>query len=126
MGVVVVNGAQLVCPFGTNPSALTVVPQTACLGCSNPVATIMDTTIPPFGMCTSITNPQVAAATAAALGVLTPQPCVFTPMGTWSARNPNILIGGKPVLTNEASIICGLGMGKVSIVSPGQTTVIAG
>jgi hypothetical protein len=31
--------------------------------------------IAPFGMCASLANPMVAAATAAALGVLTPSAC---------------------------------------------------
>ena len=44
--------------------------------------------VPPFGMCQLISNPMVAAATAAALGVFTPMPCVPVPAGTWIPGNP--------------------------------------
>ncbi len=40
--------------------------------------------ISPFGVCVSLANPAVAAATSAALGVLAPQPCIpvtVSPMG---------------------------------------------
>ncbi len=130
MGVVVVTGAKLACPFGTAPSTLTAGSQFTGLGCSKPIATIMDmapgTNIAPFGMCMSLANPQVAAATAAALGVLTPMPCTMVPAGPWQAVKPSILIGGKPILTQECSLLCGMGMGKISIVFPGQTKVIVG
>jgi len=79
--------------------------------------------IAPFGMCVSMTNPQVAAATAAALGVLTPQPCSMVPAGTWQPGKPSLLVGGKPVLTNDSMLLCGTGMGNISIVSPGQTKI---
>jgi N-acetylmuramoyl-L-alanine amidase len=42
MGVVVVSGAQLMCPFGTAPGTLNVSSQVTALGCSKPVATITD------------------------------------------------------------------------------------
>lgn len=129
MGIVVVTGAQLTCPFGTAPSALNVTSNTVCLGCSRPVATIMDVApanIPPFGACTSMANPQVAAATAANRGILTPQPCVLVAAGTWIPTKPTVLVGGKPVLTNDAKLICGKGMGSISVISPGQATIMAG
>ena len=126
MGLVLVSGAKLMCPFGTAPSTLTTTSQVNCMGCSKPIATITDTSMTPFGMCASMTNPQVAAATAAALGVLTPQPCTFVPAGAWRAGQSNVLIGGKTVLTTESTITCGMGMGNISITSPGQSTLVIG
>ena len=126
MGIVVVSGANAVCPFGTAPATINATSQSTCFGGSKPVATIMDISLSGFGMCSSLANPQVASATAAALGVLTPQPCTFVPAGTWSAGKPDIIIGGKAVLTNDACIHCAMGQGRVSIVSPGQAKVIIG
>lgn len=127
MGIVVVTGASLMCPFGTTPATLTATSQSTCLGCSKPMATVTDvsagTNISGFGMCSSMANPQVAAATAAAMGVLTPQPCTMVPMGIWSSGS-SVLVGGKPVLTGEGCLMCGMGMGKITITSPGQTTII--
>lgn len=130
MGIVVVNGAKLMCPFGTMMSTLTVTSQLMVLGCSKPIATIMDmapySNIPPFGMCTSLANPQVASATAAAFGVLTPQPCMFVPTGPWQPTKPTVLVGKKPVLTQDSMLLCGMGMGQLSIVFPGQTKIVTG
>ena len=128
MGAVVVSGAKLMCPFGSKPGTLNVTTQATTLVCSKPVATIMDialgSNISSFGMCCSMANPQVAAATAAALGVLTPQPCSMVPMGPWQAAKPTTLVGGKPVLTQEATLMCGMGMGSISIISPGQMKIV--
>lgn len=130
MGAVVVAGASLMCPFGTTPQQLNVTSQVTVLAESKPVATIMDVSpgsnIPPFGMCMSLANPQVAAATAAALGVLTPQPCTMTPMGTWQPTKPTVMLGGKPVLTQESMLMCSMGMGTISIISPGQAKIVVG
>ena len=128
MGTVVVSGAKLMCPFGTAPGTLNATSQVTTLGCSKPVATIMDmvpgSNIPSFGMCCSLANPQVAAATAAALGVLTPQPCSMVPLGPWQVAKPKTLVGGKPVLTQDSMLMCGMGMGRISIISPGQMKIV--
>ena len=79
MGMCVCGGAAIACSFGAAPSALTVLPDNKAVS-SMPLATIMDNkpmvNILPFGMCMSMSNPQVAAATAAAMGALTPMPCM--------------------------------------------------
>lgn len=126
MSVLVTTGAQLMCSFGTTPSCLSA--QTMCMGAGKPIATVADVqpgvNIPPFGMCTSLANPAVAAATAAALGVLTPQPCTLVPAGTWIPTKPSVIIGGKPCLCNDSSLMCGCGAGTIKIVSPGQMKII--
>ena len=84
MAEIVVAGASAVCSFGTAPGTICGGSQTACMAGGKPAAIIQDaqpSSITPFGMCTSLANPQVAAATAAAMGVLTPQPCVLVPAG---------------------------------------------
>ena len=67
------------CSFGMAPSVLNVLP-TARVISSMPMASIADcvplVNIMPFGMCSSMANPTVAAATAAAMGALTPMPCI--------------------------------------------------
>ena len=109
MGMLTVNTAICMCSFGVAPAPLmaTSVPTVTAL--NQPAATIMDLPKIPFGMCSSPANPTVAAATAAALGVLTPMPC--TPMVTapWMPGSPTVLIGGKPALNNSSKAICNFG-----------------
>jgi hypothetical protein len=72
-------------------------------------------------MCTSMANPAVAAATAAALGVLTPMPC--TPMTqAWMPGCPTVMLGGPPALDSSSMAICDFG-GVINITFPGQVTV---
>jgi PAB1-binding protein PBP1 len=102
------------------------VPPWTVLVCGMPAATIMNFTpfvnIPSFGMCSSITNPTVAAATTAALGVLTPMPCV--PVTTpWIPSNPMIMTTVGPFLSENDVCMCTWG-GQIKIVVPGQFTVI--
>lgn len=128
MGVLVVTGAKLMCIFGSAPSTLNATSQTSVIVDGKPAATIKDmqpgANIPPFGMCISMANPQVAAATSAALGVLTPQPCTMAPMGTWTPANPKCITGGAPCLSTGASLQCAMGMGSISVVYPGQMKVL--
>lgn len=124
MGVIAVTGATVMCPFGTKPCTLKPSSQTTVLCSSMAAGTIMDVNVGTFGMCSSLANPQVAAATAAALGVLTPQPCTFAPAGPWTPGSPKVLAGGKPVLTTDSSIVCALGAGILSIANPGQMKVL--
>ncbi len=126
MGVQVCAGAMLKCSFGVAPSSLMVLPQNRTLT-TTPAANIMDNkplvNILPFGVCTSLANPIVASATAAALGVLTPMPCIPATVAPWAPGVPTVLIGNMPALNNSCNLMCSYG-GVINIVSPGQTTVL--
>lgn len=89
-------------------------------------ATIMDyaplVNILPFGLCSSLANPTVASATAAALGVLTPMPCVPVIPTPWTPGAPTVLLYSFPTLNDLSKCFCAWG-GIISITNPGQFTV---
>jgi hypothetical protein len=118
-------GASLKCSFGMAPSSLVVLPLNRTLTSNVPAANIMDhkplVNIMPFGACNSPSNPTVAAATAAALGVLTPMPCVPVTPAPWVAGAPTVLIANMPALNSTSTLMCAWG-GVIQIVMPGQTT----
>lgn len=118
-------GATLQCSFGAAPSSLVVLPVNRTLT-QTPDANIMDhqplVNIMPFGLCSSTANPQVIAATAAASGVLTPQPCVPATTAPWIPGAPTVLIGGQPALDNTCKLMCNWA-GVIQITNPGQNTV---
>ena len=122
----VCNGATLQCSMGMAPSSLTVLPVNRVNTGNQPDANIMDNmplvNIMPFGMCMSPANPAVAAATAAALGVLTPMPCIPTTLAPWAAGAPTVNLGRYPTLDNKARS-CAHGRGVIQVVSPGEFTV---
>jgi hypothetical protein len=128
MSSLVVASGSAMCSMGTAPGPIKVTSQGTVLAGGKPCATIQDcqplACVGPFGMCTSLANPQVAAATAAALGVLTPQPCIPAPAGTWIPTKPKVIIGGKPCLTNDCKLVCAYA-GSISITNPGQVTANA-
>jgi hypothetical protein len=125
MGNQVCMGAMLKCSFGMAPSSLTVLPLAKVMA-QMPAATIMDNipmlNIMPFAMCQSIANPTVAAATAAALGVLTPMPCIPVTPAPWAPGSPTVMIGNKPSLNNSSKLMCTWG-GVIEITNAGQTSV---
>ena len=99
MAKLVVQGASLSCSMGNAPSQLSVLPIHAVEGDSASAANIQDTqpivNIAPFGMCMSMANPQVAAATAAAMGALTPQPCMPMTTAPWTPGSTSVTIAGQ-------------------------------
>ncbi|HEV8379797.1 MAG TPA: DUF4280 domain-containing protein, partial [Tepidisphaeraceae bacterium] len=69
-----------------------------------------------------LANPQVASATSAAMGVLTPQPCIPVTTSPWTPGASKATIGGMPALTDSSTCMCNW-MGTISITNPGQQTV---
>lgn len=125
MGQQACMGAMLKCSFGLAPGTLMVLPANAVLT-AVPDANIMDNkpmvNILPFGMCQSMANPMVAAATAAALGVLVPMPCIPATVAPWVPGSPTVLLGSMPALNDSSKLMCMWG-GVIEINAPGQTTV---
>jgi hypothetical protein len=120
-------GAMMTCSFGVTPSALMVIPKGMPVMAGGPLAaTIMDfapiANIPPFGMCNTPSNPTVAAATAAAWGVLTPMPCVPVTVAPWIVGAPTVLINNFPALNSTSKCMCAWG-GVIQFVYPGQVQV---
>jgi len=113
------------CSFGAAPSTLVVLPANKVLT-GTPDANIMDNkpivNIPPFGVCSSLANPAVASATAAAMGALTPMPCVPVIPAPWAPGSPTVLIANMPALNNSSKLMCAWA-GVIQIVNPGQVTV---
>ena len=116
------------CSFGVAPSSLIVLPTTMTMGCSLPAANIMTNipivNIPPFSMCTTLSNPTVASATSAALGVLTPMPCVPVTAAPWIPGSPTVMVANMPALTDSCTLMCTWG-GVISINFAGQATIQA-
>lgn len=125
MGLTVCGGAMLRCSFGLAPASFTVLPVNR-VKTAMPIANIMDNkpfvNIMPFAMCTSPANPTVAAATAAALGVLTPMPCIPVTPAPWATGSPTVLIASMPALNNSSRLMCTWG-GIIEVISPGQFTI---
>lgn len=127
MGKFVTNGALLQCSFGMAPSPLTIVGMRP-MNQNMPMANIMDfapmVNIKPFGMCKSMSNPQVAAATAAAMGVLTPMPCIPVITAPWNPA-AQVKVCQLPALLDNGKCICAWG-GQISVNFPGQASMATG
>lgn len=121
MGQQVCLGAVTRCTGGLAPSSLLVVGKRPM--CPTPAANIMDNkplvNILPFGMCNLPANPMVAALTAAALGVLTPAPCIPATSAPWMPGNPKVLVDNFPTLTSDSTCLCSYG-GMISVAFAGQ------
>ncbi|MDR1354284.1 MAG: DUF4280 domain-containing protein [Oscillospiraceae bacterium] len=128
MALLLTGGVSLACSFGTMPTQLNVLPESKVFLEGKPVARMSDAApnvnIIPFGLCSSLTNPAVASATAAALGVLTPQPCTPMLAGGWQPCCAAVIVGGQPAAGIDGSLQCAYA-GQIRPVAPGQASVIA-
>ena len=116
-------GATMMCTFGVAPSSLIVLPENRVMTSNMPAANILDNkplvNIPPFGMCTSLANPTVTNATTAALGVLTPMPCIPATVTPWAPGSPTVMLANTPALNSGCSLNCLWG-GVITITDAGQ------
>jgi hypothetical protein len=107
-------GGVCQCQFGTSTSILNV-------GGVIPIATVLDfvpfLNIQPFGTCVCPGNPQVASATAAAMGVLVPQPCVPATEEPWTAPSAHLMVDGESGLCPDSTVRCRWG-GVIQLVLP--------
>ena len=126
-----VNGTSLIsCSMALVPAP---VPLTATPGTvqdmKQPMATVMDykpmANIPTFGMCNSPSDPAVIAATAAALGVHTPAPCIPKTTSPWTPGSSTVKVGGMAALMDSDTCMC-TSQGQISIKSSMATTVEIG
>ena len=125
MPLLVCTTATLTCSMGTTPSTFT----GACARVNvqgKPAATVMDhkpmANVAPFGLCRSLANPVVAAATSAAMGTLTPQPCMPATMTPWSPGSAKVKLTEKPALRDNDRLVCNWA-GQIQVSNAGQAKV---
>ena len=121
----VTTGTTIACSMGVAPSSLVAgAPRSALAGA--PMAVVTDvvptTNISTFSMCVTPTNPAVAAATTAALGVLTPAACLPVPTGPWAPGSASVAVDGVPAVTATSTCFCAWG-GVISVTMPSQGSV---
>jgi hypothetical protein len=80
--------------------------------------------IMPFGTCSSLANPTVASATAAAQGVLTPMPCIPVTTAPWAPGSLTVMIKNMPALNNSCKLMCQwAGVIQINVAGQMQTNV---
>jgi hypothetical protein len=122
MGSLVVTGASLQCTMGTTPATFTASgTQDSATSPAGVITDVGPSCVLSFGLCQSPSNPQVASATAAAGGVLTPQPCVPV-LSPWTPGSSRVTIQGTPALDDSSQCTCSWA-GTISVTAAGQTDV---
>jgi hypothetical protein len=122
----VIHGAQLRCSMGVAPASLSVT-RASLQDEAQPIATVKDnapmSNVPSFAMCRAPANPDVARATAAASGVLTPQPCTPALDACWSPGASIVSTQGDALLTDDSTCACRWG-GSIEIVRAGSSVEV--
>lgn len=113
---------MLKCSFGMTPSQLMVMDPMRPKIQGNAIANMMDfapmVNVLPFGMCRSLANPTVASATSAAMGVLTPMPCIPAITSPWTPTGQQ-KVSMMPIVLDNSKLMCAFG-GSIEIQTPGQ------
>lgn len=119
----VCSGAMMKCTMGTSPAKLTVLPNRMIYLAGQFQANISDhqtmVNLAPFGLCRSLAFPPTAAATAAALGTLTPTPCMHNTPAPWMVGKMDYFVKGQPALLKSCKCQCMWG-GTISLITDGQ------
>lgn len=119
----VVAGATLSCSQGDQTSILQMPVSHGVFTKNKAQMNTMDfkpnTNIQPFGLCHTLANPAVAAATAANNGVLKPMPCTPVLTMPWLDGKSDQLIEGQPALTTQSTNMC-LYCGTIRVEDDGQ------
>ncbi len=118
------TGALMKCSFGMAPSTFVATPkmvQTSYMDAGNIMDNVPMMNVPPFGMCQSLANPTVASATAAAMGVLTPMPCIPVLPAPWVPGAPTVLVSNMPALNDSSKLMCAWA-GVIQFNMAGQVT----
>ncbi len=116
------TGAALECTFGVAPAEFTASGED--VSATTPAGVITDVgleNIPTFGLCISLANPEVAAAAAAADGVLVPMPCVPV-LSPWIPGSLRVRVNGVSALDDASQCMCAYG-GAITVSFPGQERV---
>lgn len=119
----VCSGAMMKCTMGTSPARLTVLPNRMVFLAGQLMANISDhqtmANLAPFGLCRSLAFPPTASATSAAMGTLTPMPCMHNTPAPWIGGKMDYLIKGQPALLQSCKCQCMWG-GTISLINNGQ------
>lgn len=127
MAIAITANSTLTCTMGTTPSNLVVTPSKIKIG-GIPVADIQCSTpnknIPPFGMCRSPSNPQVAKMMPVPPpGVIKPQPCMPNiPGSPWTGCVSKVKWAGQMPLTSDGCLQCSYG-GTIKVIPSGRVKI---
>lgn len=115
------------CSFGVAPGTLMALPVKMVFPSFQPVICNIDfvpfMNIMTFVMCQSMSNPMVIAATAAAMGALTPMPCIPVLIGPWNSQHAKIKVKNIPTATMQSMCNCAYA-GAISIMMIPQFKVM--
>jgi hypothetical protein len=115
MANLVCTGATLKCSFGSTPATFSASgTETSAGGAAGVVTDTAAANVPPFGLCSSPSNPQVAQAK-------TPQPCQPV-LSQWSPGSAHVTIGQVAALDDSSQCSCTWD-GDVTVSAAGQTAV---